>query len=49
MVQNDFINKYLTNSLSCFVSRVSGSLARYPMSESLERSLARVIVVEKAC
>ena len=49
MVQNGSINEYLTNSLSCFVSLHSGVLARCPMSTSLERSLARVLVVEKAC
>ena len=49
MVQNGLINAYLTNSLSCFVSFVSGSLAKCPIITSLERSLARVFVVEKAC
>lgn len=49
IVQSDLINEYLTYSLSCFVSFCSGSLAIYPMSVSLERSLARVFVVEKAC
>ena len=48
-MQSDLINGYLTNSLSCLVSLFSGSLAKYPMSESLERSFARVFVVEKAC
>jgi hypothetical protein len=43
------INRYLTNSLSCFVSFASGSLAKYPIRQSLERSLARGLVVEKAC
>ena len=38
-----------TYSLSCFVSLFSGSLANIPMSVSLERSLARLVVVEKAC
>ena len=49
IVQNGLINAYLTNSFSCLVSFVSGSLAKYPMSVSLERSLARVLDVEKAC
>lgn len=49
MLQSGLINEYLTNSLSCLVSLFSGSLAKYPISESLQRSFARVFVDEKAC
>lgn len=48
-MQSGLINKYQTNSLSFLVSLSSGFLAKCPMIVSLQRSLARVLVVEKAC